>query len=188
MLKTVNKSPHRMKSVEQVVYKGQSNENLKSVIQILNTARLSCKLTTVLLVVWRVADRWQYDTGIQHDGAVVVYRSRPRLQQAPKKNSVLSYVFSTEVVKPIEIYRRIKVQYGDACLSLQQVYEWTGKFMKSSRSDEEVQQSVYEWLRSSEKNFFFWTYACTSEALEHLYGTQWRLHRKMKSLFTFCVQ
>ena len=23
----------------------------------------------------------------------------------------------------------MKVQYGDACLSLQQVYEWTGKFM-----------------------------------------------------------
>jgi hypothetical protein len=33
-----------------------------------------------------------------------------------------------EGVKPIEIYRRIKVQYGDACLSLQQVYEWTKKF------------------------------------------------------------
>jgi hypothetical protein len=32
-------------------------------------------------------------------------------------------------VKPIEIHRRMKVQYGDACLSLQQVYEWTGKFM-----------------------------------------------------------
>jgi hypothetical protein len=33
-------------------------------------------------------------------------------------------------VKPIEILRRMKVQYGDACLSLQQVYEWTEKFMK----------------------------------------------------------
>jgi len=32
-------------------------------------------------------------------------------------------------VKPIEIHRRIKVQYGDACLSLQQVYEWARKFM-----------------------------------------------------------
>ena len=32
-------------------------------------------------------------------------------------------------MKPIEIHRRMKVQYGDACLSLQQVYEWTGKFM-----------------------------------------------------------
>ena len=32
-------------------------------------------------------------------------------------------------MKPIEIHRRMKVQYGDACLSLQQVYEWTRKVM-----------------------------------------------------------
>jgi len=32
-------------------------------------------------------------------------------------------------VKPVEIHRRMKVQYGDACLSVQQVYEWTRKFM-----------------------------------------------------------
>ena len=28
-----------------------------------------------------------------------------------------------------EIHRRMKFQYGDACLSLQQVYGWTKKFM-----------------------------------------------------------
>jgi len=28
----------------------------------------------------------------------------------------------------------MKVQYGDACLSLQQVYEWTRKFMNSVSS------------------------------------------------------
>ena len=28
----------------------------------------------------------------------------------------------------------MKVQYGDACLSLQQVYEWTGKFMNAVSS------------------------------------------------------
>ena len=28
----------------------------------------------------------------------------------------------------------MKVQYGDACLSLQQVYEWTGKFMNGISS------------------------------------------------------
>jgi hypothetical protein len=39
-----------------------------------------------------------------------------------------------EGVKPIEIHRRMKVQYGDACLSLQQVYEWTEKFMKGISS------------------------------------------------------
>jgi len=35
-------------------------------------------------------------------------------------------------VKPIEIYRRMKVQYGDVCLLLQQVYEWTRKLMNIS--------------------------------------------------------
>ena len=41
---------------------------------------------------------------------------------------------SSERVKPIEIHRRMKVQYGDACLSLQQVYEWTRKFMSGISS------------------------------------------------------
>ena len=38
-------------------HEGESNENLKSAIKIRNTARLSCKLTTVILMVWVVADR-----------------------------------------------------------------------------------------------------------------------------------
>ena len=40
-------------------------------------------------------------------------------------------------MKPIEIHRRMKVQYDDSCLSLQQVYEWTRKFMNiiSSATD-----------------------------------------------------
>jgi hypothetical protein len=41
---------------------------------------------------------------------------------------------SSEGVKPIEIHRRMKVQYGDACLSLLQVYEWTKKFMNGISS------------------------------------------------------
>ena len=45
-----------------------------------------------------------------------------------KQRSVIRFL-SSEGVKPIEIHRRMKVQYGDACLSLQQVYEWTRKFM-----------------------------------------------------------
>jgi hypothetical protein len=55
-----------------LIYDGESNENLESAIKILNTARLSFKLTTVILMVRRVADRWQYDARVQHDGAVVV--------------------------------------------------------------------------------------------------------------------
>jgi len=42
--------------------------------------------------------------------------------------SVIRFL-SSEGVKLIEIHRRMKVQYGDECLSLQQVYEWTRKFM-----------------------------------------------------------
>jgi len=41
---------------------------------------------------------------------------------------------SSEGVKPIEIHLRMKVQYGDACLSLQQVYGWNRKFMKGISS------------------------------------------------------
>ena len=41
---------------------------------------------------------------------------------------------SSEGVKPIEIHRRMKVQCGYACLSVQQVYEWTRKFLNSISS------------------------------------------------------
>jgi len=49
-----------------------SNENLKSGIKFRNTARLSFKFKTMILMVWRVADRWHYDAGMQQNGAVVV--------------------------------------------------------------------------------------------------------------------
>ena len=50
-----------------------------------------------------------------------------------EQRSVIRFL-SSERVKPIEIHRRMKVQYGDACLSLQQVYEWTRKFMNGISS------------------------------------------------------
>jgi len=50
-----------------------------------------------------------------------------------EQRSVISFL-NTEGIKPIEIHRRMKVQYGDACLSLQQVYEWTRKFMNGISS------------------------------------------------------
>jgi len=46
------------------MYVGESNENLKSALKIRNTVRLSCKLTTVILMVCRVADRRQYAAGM----------------------------------------------------------------------------------------------------------------------------
>ena len=45
-----------------------------------------------------------------------------------------SVFLSSEGVKPIEIHRRMKDQYGVACLSLQQVYEWTRKFVNGISS------------------------------------------------------
>jgi len=50
-----------------------------------------------------------------------------------EQHSVICFL-SSEGVKPIEIHRRMKVQYGDACLSLQQVYKWTRKFMNGTSS------------------------------------------------------
>ena len=50
-----------------------------------------------------------------------------------EQRSVIRFL-SSEGVKPIEIDRRMKVQYGDACLSLQQVCEWTRKFMNDTSS------------------------------------------------------
>jgi hypothetical protein len=42
--------------------------------------------------------------------------------------SVIRFILG-EGVKPFEIHWRMDVQYGDACLSLQKVYEWSGKFL-----------------------------------------------------------
>jgi hypothetical protein len=50
-----------------------------------------------------------------------------------EQRSVIRFLRS-EGVKPIEIHRQKKVQYGDACLSLQQVYEWTKMFMNGISS------------------------------------------------------
>ena len=48
--------------------------------------------------------------------------------------SVTRFFLSSEEVKPIEINRRMNVQYGDACLSLQQVYECSRQFMNAISS------------------------------------------------------
>ena len=82
-----------------------------------------------------MADRWQYDAGMQRDGAVVSEKVAAPLAPCTKEKqrSVIRFL-SREAVKPIEIHRRMKVQYGDACLSLQQVYEWTRKFMNGISS------------------------------------------------------
>jgi hypothetical protein len=50
-----------------------------------------------------------------------------------EQRSVVRFL-SSEGTKPIEIHRRMKVQCGEACLSLQQVYEWSRKFRNSVAS------------------------------------------------------
>jgi len=50
-----------------------------------------------------------------------------------EQRSVIRFLRS-EGVKPIEIHRRMEVSYGDACLSLQQVHEWSRKFLNGVSS------------------------------------------------------
>lgn len=44
-----------------------------------------------------------------------------------EQRSVIGFLHSDRV-KPIDIHRRMKPQYGNSCLSLQKVYEWSNKF------------------------------------------------------------
>jgi hypothetical protein len=44
-----------------------------------------------------------------------------------EQRSVIRFL-SSEGVKPTGIHKRMNTQYGDTCLSLQQVYEWDRKF------------------------------------------------------------
>jgi len=89
-------------------------------------------------------------------------------------------------VKPIEIHRRMKVQYGDACLSLQQVYEWTREFMNgiSSVTDSPPPGQAHRVVTPE--------VIAAVEAIvkknRRVTVNEWRLHRKIKSLCTFCVQ
>jgi len=57
-------------------------------------------------------------------------------------------------VKPIEIHRRMNVQYGDACLSLQQVCEWTRKFMNGISSVKDSPRRGARVAALSAKRFF----------------------------------
>ena len=60
------------------------------------------------------------------------------LQQCTKQEqrSVVTFLFS-EGMKPIEIHRRMRIQYGDRCMSRTRVYEWTEKFKNGITSVED---------------------------------------------------
>ena len=47
-------------------------KTLKKCDKNLKHSSIGCKVTSLILMVRKVADRWQYDIGMQHDGAVVV--------------------------------------------------------------------------------------------------------------------
>jgi len=51
-----------------------------------------------------------------------------------EKQRFVTRFLSSEGVKPTEIHRQMYLQHDDACLSLQQVYGWTGEFMDSISS------------------------------------------------------
>ena len=84
----------------------------------------------------------------------------------------------------------MKVQYGDACLSLLQLYEWTRKFMNGI-------SSVRDFPRPGQAHPVVTPVGIAAvEAIVkenrcvtvNEMAAQWSLHRKMKSLCTFCVQ
>ena len=60
------------------------------------------------------------------------------LQQCAKQQqrSVVRFLFS-KGVKPIQIHHRMRIQYGDKCMSRTQEYEWTEKFKNSVTSVED---------------------------------------------------
>jgi hypothetical protein len=71
--------------------------------------------------------------------------------------SIIRFLTS-EGVKPIEIHRRMKAKYGDACLSQQQVYKWSRKFTNGVTSGDKTwvhyqipvtKRVIMEWHHSS---------------------------------------
>jgi len=50
-----------------------------------------------------------------------------------EQRSIIRFLWS-EGVKPSEIYRRMKVQYGDSCLSQGRVYEWVERFQNGRQN------------------------------------------------------
>ena len=103
-----------------------------------------------------------------------------------EQRSVVRFL-SSEGVKPIEIHRRMKVQYGDACLSLQQLYEWTGKFMNgiSSVTDSPRPGQAHPVVTPEAIAAVEAIVKENRRVTVNERATQWRLHRKMKSLCTF---
>lgn len=61
-------------------------------------------------------------TGVLHRGRRVTKLVAPLVTCTKEEQYSLFVFFNNEGTKPIKIHQIMKVQYGDACLSLQQVY------------------------------------------------------------------
>ena len=71
-----------------------------------------------------------------------------------KQRSYIHLLWS-EGVKPSEIYRTMKVQYGDSCVNVTCLDLWKNicgghKFA----DDDEVMEAVRSWLEATPKSFF----------------------------------
>jgi len=73
----------------------------------------------------------------------------------PRRTTTVIRFLNSEEVKPIKIHQRMKGQYGDACLSLQKVYEGTRKFMNGISSVTDSPRPGARVTALAEKYFFF---------------------------------
>ena len=83
----------------------------------------------------------------------------------------------------------MEVQYGDACLSLQQVYEWTGQFMNgiSSVADSPVPGHAHRVVTPEDIAAVEAIVKANRRVTANETARTRRLHRKMKSLCVFRV-
>ena len=74
----------------------------------------------------------------EHRHSISIKMAAPLETCTREEQCCVIWFLHSEGVKPIEIHRRIKVQYSDACLSQQQVYEWSRKFANGVTSVEDA--------------------------------------------------
>ena len=64
----------------------------------------------------------------EHRHSISIKMAAPLYTYTREEQRSIIRFLRIEGVKPVEIHQRMKFQYGDACLSQQQVYEWSRKF------------------------------------------------------------
>ena len=78
-----------------------------------------------------MAVRWRNETR-RRSNSVKMEAPLATCTKEEQRSAIL--FLRSEGVKSIEIHRRVEVKYGDACLSLQQVYECSRKFLNGVSS------------------------------------------------------